>query len=208
MVIADGPFAETREIGGFLLVECEDLDEAIEVAAQAPTAVLISRCRTRGRIGPTSPQIAYGSRSGMCWAGSSMSTPMIEDERDLVKALEEQRRQYETLIEVSPIAIITGDPDLIVTSWNPGGERLSCYSKEEAIGRHINDLVALSDDVRDEAVALDWKLFEEPIRLAGRRTRKDGSPVDVANCGPNHGTVEGARIGLLPQLPGRGSGPS
>jgi hypothetical protein len=39
VVIADGPFAETREqIGGFLLVECEDLDEAIEVAAEVPTA--------------------------------------------------------------------------------------------------------------------------------------------------------------------------
>jgi hypothetical protein len=39
VVIADGPFAETKEqIGGFLLVECKDLDEAIEVAAQIPTA--------------------------------------------------------------------------------------------------------------------------------------------------------------------------
>lgn len=42
---------------------------------------------------------------------------MTEDERDLLQALEEQRRYYETLIAVSPIAIITGDPDLIVTSW-------------------------------------------------------------------------------------------
>jgi hypothetical protein len=39
VVIEDGPFAETKEqMGGFLLVECEDLDEAIEVAAQIPTA--------------------------------------------------------------------------------------------------------------------------------------------------------------------------
>jgi hypothetical protein len=39
LVVADGPFAETKEqIGGFLLVECQDLDEAIQVAAQVPTA--------------------------------------------------------------------------------------------------------------------------------------------------------------------------
>jgi hypothetical protein len=39
VVIADGPFAETKEqIAGFLLVECTDLDEAIEVAAEIPTA--------------------------------------------------------------------------------------------------------------------------------------------------------------------------
>jgi hypothetical protein len=39
LVIADGPFAETKEqIGGFFIVECEDLDEAIEVAAMMPLA--------------------------------------------------------------------------------------------------------------------------------------------------------------------------
>jgi PAS domain S-box-containing protein len=107
---------------------------------------------------------------------------MTEDEHDLLKALEEQRRFYETLIEVSPIAIITGDQDLIVTSWNPGAERLFGYSKEEAIGRHINDLVADADVIRDEAVAVDRKVLEGPIRLVSRRTRKDGSFVDVAIC--------------------------
>jgi hypothetical protein len=35
----DGPFAETKEqIGGYYLVDCKDLDEAIEVAAKIPGA--------------------------------------------------------------------------------------------------------------------------------------------------------------------------
>ena len=38
-VTSDGPFAETKEqIGGFYLVDCKDLDEAIEVAAKIPGA--------------------------------------------------------------------------------------------------------------------------------------------------------------------------
>jgi len=37
--ITDGPFAETKEIlGGFYLLECKDLDEAVKWAAQIPTA--------------------------------------------------------------------------------------------------------------------------------------------------------------------------
>jgi hypothetical protein len=33
----DGPFAETKEqLGGYYVVECKDLDEAIEVAARIP----------------------------------------------------------------------------------------------------------------------------------------------------------------------------
>jgi hypothetical protein len=39
VVIADGPFAETKEqIAGFYLVDCRDLDEAIEVASSIPGA--------------------------------------------------------------------------------------------------------------------------------------------------------------------------
>ena len=41
VLTSDGPFAETKEqIGGFYLVDCKDLDEAIEVAAKIPGARL------------------------------------------------------------------------------------------------------------------------------------------------------------------------
>jgi hypothetical protein len=39
VLIADGPFAETKEyIAGFDILECADLDEAIEIAAKHPMA--------------------------------------------------------------------------------------------------------------------------------------------------------------------------
>jgi hypothetical protein len=39
-LVTDGPFAETKEqLGGFFLVECRDMDEAIEVAAKIPGAL-------------------------------------------------------------------------------------------------------------------------------------------------------------------------
>jgi hypothetical protein len=38
-LVTDGPFAETREqLGGFMIFEAKDLDEAIEVAARIPLA--------------------------------------------------------------------------------------------------------------------------------------------------------------------------
>ena len=37
--ITDGPFAETKEtLGGYYLLECKDLDEALKWAAKIPTA--------------------------------------------------------------------------------------------------------------------------------------------------------------------------
>jgi hypothetical protein len=42
-IVTDGPYAETKEqIGGFFLVECGDLDEAIDLAARVPVATKAS----------------------------------------------------------------------------------------------------------------------------------------------------------------------
>jgi hypothetical protein len=39
LLISDGPFAETREqIAGYDVIDCADLDEAIEVASKHPAA--------------------------------------------------------------------------------------------------------------------------------------------------------------------------
>jgi len=39
-ITTDGPFAETKEqLGGYYIVECENLDEALEAAAKCPSAV-------------------------------------------------------------------------------------------------------------------------------------------------------------------------
>ena len=38
-VASDGPFAETKEqFGGLYILECKDLDQALELAAKIPTA--------------------------------------------------------------------------------------------------------------------------------------------------------------------------
>src|SRR4029453_9714365 len=58
-----------------------------------------------------------------------------------VGPIQRQRRYYEALVQRSPSAIVLMDPGGIVTSWNPAAERLFDYAAEEAIGRHIDDLI-------------------------------------------------------------------
>ena len=39
LMLSDGPFAETKEqVGGFCLIECADMEEALAVAAEHPAA--------------------------------------------------------------------------------------------------------------------------------------------------------------------------
>jgi PAS domain S-box-containing protein len=97
-----------------------------------------------------------------------------------ISELQRQKQYYQSLLEVSPTAIVTIDPDHKVTSWNPAAENLFGYRREEAIGQDIDALVANSEAVHHEAVQLNRQTREAgQVRLTTRRTRKDGSLVDV-----------------------------
>src|ERR671919_44693 len=93
--------------------------------------------------------------------------------------LQRRKQYYEALLELSPTAITTVDPNDNLTSWNPAAERLFGYTAEEAIGRNIDDLVANREHIRDEGLQVSDRIAEAQIRLTTRRTRKDGSLVDV-----------------------------
>jgi PAS domain S-box-containing protein len=111
----------------------------------------------------------------------------ISERKELEKALEESteqlRRQkgyFESLLEISPVAIVTTDLEDVVTSWNPAAERLFGYSQAEALGRRIDDLVAGSGELRSEAAAVTQEVLRERrVQTITRRAHKDGSPIDV-----------------------------
>ena len=76
------------------------------------------------------------------------------------------------------------DPGGIATVWNPAAERLFDYAAEEAIGRHIDDLVATNDEVRAEGVAYtEQAMTGELVHAITRRTGKDETLVDVEMFG-------------------------
>ena len=46
-LITDGPYAETKEVlGGYYIIECDDLDKALEAAARCPAAPSAGRSRS------------------------------------------------------------------------------------------------------------------------------------------------------------------
>ena len=90
-----------------------------------------------------------------------------------------QRQYVETLLRVSPVAIVTLDPEGGVQSWNAAAERLFGWTSAEAAGRLIDDLVA-NDQMREEALALSQRVADgAEAQLVTRRARRDGTLVDV-----------------------------
>jgi PAS domain S-box-containing protein len=97
-----------------------------------------------------------------------------------ITEIQRQKRYYEALVEFNPGAIVLVDSDGMVTSWNPAAERLFGYTADEAIGQNIDDLVATSEEIRAEAEAYtEQGIRGNPVHAITRRTRKDGTLVDV-----------------------------
>src|SRR2546425_559389 len=78
-LVTDGPFAETREqLGGYMLIDVKDLDEAIAIAARIPLARTSTVEVRPVREGPTSTVLvrANGIRAAMAMASSRSLTSM------------------------------------------------------------------------------------------------------------------------------------
>ena len=91
-----------------------------------------------------------------------------------------EKQHYESLVALSPTAIVTMDLDERVTSWNPAAEQLFGWSQAEALGRNIDELVLGSAVLHEEGEAVTRQALEEGLATrTTRRTRKDGRLVDV-----------------------------
>ena len=112
---------------------------------------------------------------------AAADTARVERADSLSKLPEGQgeKAYFESLVEVSPVAIVVMDADERVTSWNPAAAALFGWSADEAVGRLIDDLV-LNDELRGEGRDVTREaLARGRVDRITRRARKDGELVDV-----------------------------
>ena len=105
-------------------------------------------------------------------------------------------RILSTLIEASPLAIVTFDPEGVVTMWNPAAERIFGWSENEALGTRLPFVPAEKQEefLELRRRALLGEVFTEPEL---HRRRADGSPIVVsASTAPLHRT-DGTIYGIL-----------
>jgi PAS domain S-box-containing protein len=101
--------------------------------------------------------------------------------RDLTERRREQAAQAHlaAIVESTNDAVAATDLDGVVTSWNPGAERLLGYRAEEMLGQPIYEVVA--PEFRDGLARARRQIIEgETVApFESRRLRKDGTLVDV-----------------------------
>ena len=90
------------------------------------------------------------------------------------------RAQLDELFEQAPEGIVLLDVQDRVLRINSEFSRIFGYSPDEAIGRHINDLIA-PEDVRAEAEEYTHQLtYRKRVTAETIRRRKDGSRITVS----------------------------
>ena len=104
---------------------------------------------------------------------------LVRDQTLTAAEIRRQKQYFESLVEISPVAIVTMDRGEIVSAWNPAATRLFGYQPDEAIGRHIDELLFAASERSLGAATTRTADETGRAHLIGRRRRKDGESVDV-----------------------------
>jgi PAS domain S-box-containing protein len=101
---------------------------------------------------------------------------LVRSQRELSR----QKEYFESLVHNSPVAIAIMDLGEKVVSWNPAAEKLFGYTRAQAVGRSIDDLLSGTPEMRAEVLDYTRRVADDDRVVAvTRRSRKDGTLVDV-----------------------------
>ena len=96
-----------------------------------------------------------------------------------LKKEERKTRRLATVVEDSNDAITVLDMEGTITEWNRGAEKLYGYSKEQAIGMHISELLPEGQKQKTLDLIDRIKAGEKVDSLQTKRKTRNGSVLDV-----------------------------
>ncbi|HEX3014491.1 MAG TPA: PAS domain S-box protein, partial [Methanobacterium sp.] len=134
------------------------------------------------RIIRSSGEIRYiHTRSSVLLDDEGEPTKMYGVTEDITesKHAEEQIKRLADIVDSSDDAIIGEDLNGIILSWNIGAEKIYGYSAREMVGKHIFTLTPHSEREKISKFMKKVKSGSKVAHYEARRTKKDGTTVDV-----------------------------
>ena len=135
-------------------------------------------------------ELAGRRRDGSTFPAEISLSAIDTDQGILVSAavrdVTERRRAAETAAQLASIiqsshdAVIGKTLDQVITSWNPGAERLYGYTAAEMIGHHVEVLIPVADRAQEARALAAVARGERVEQYQTRRVRKDQTTVEVS----------------------------
>ncbi len=111
--------------------------------------------------------------------GKKLFTAILRDVSERIRA-EAAREQFAAVVESSDDAIISKTLDGIITSWNPGAEKIFGYSSTEAIGKMMSIIIPPERASEESHILKEIGLGRGVRHFDTTRLRKDGAYVHVS----------------------------
>jgi two-component system sensor histidine kinase/response regulator len=119
------------------------------------------------------PMVFEGHPSGTVYILSD-----VTEKRLAQMEIKRQKQFFESLVQHSPVAIVTLDASEQVTSCNPAFEALFGFTRAEVINQRVDDLI-VPIELRPQAVELTRAALEGGAHATVKRQCKNGKVVDV-----------------------------
>ena len=124
----------------------------------------------------------HGEIGHLSQAFDQMAEALQQRDGENKRSAEEIQRQkeyFETLLENSPVAIVSLDLNSRIVSCNPAFTQLFGYTYREVIGKDIDSLVAPGTKMEEAAAITQQVTDGEKVHKICQRQRCDGSPIEV-----------------------------
>ncbi len=113
------------------------------------------------------------------------------------RQLEREKQYLEALVRNSPAAIVVIDLDSTIVSWNPAAEALFGYTRDQVMGRVIDEVVTSENQIAEAHSFSQQTIGENTlIHAVTQRQRKDSTTIDVEVLGVPV-VVDGEKTGAL-----------
>jgi PAS domain S-box-containing protein len=161
------------------------------------TSLLQERRRLADRSATTTQAVIVGGGFLACglvglalwairrdFAGRARTDRALRDAKDQLEVRVQQRTadlaRLASIVESSDDAIASKDLDGIITSWNPGAERLFGYSAQEAVGKPMAMLIPPDHSTEEPTILARIARGEITDHFETVRIGKDGRKIDVS----------------------------
>jgi PAS domain S-box-containing protein len=134
------------------------------------------RMRRNGERFPVSVTISpIEDESGRVIGASKIARDISDRKRD-----DESRFRLAAIVDSADDAIISKDLNGVVSTWNDGARRMFGYSGNEMIGQPILRLIPTELYYEEEEILRKLRAGERVDHYETRRTRKDGTTIEVS----------------------------